>query len=273
MRKRRVRKDWRGEPPSLLSPFSPDAEEVEGPFLLLLPPLSGAACISSKPPGSLQSPWLPHPCLLHPSATPIKRTAVSQTTSCIIPHLVTSHLVFLSAHWADESPWDSVHLDVFPPPPFSSLSCRCQNACQPKRAHLFHDCPCSPSLCCQSSVCIYATIDFPVCLCEWRQQRASSLPSTPLVHTILQHIIGATSQKLDFILMSFVLKNMFQGHSLTKFLPCLKVFEFQSQARSKGLQAVRKGCMRCYCIIRTFQLTSRLSLGLKVYLFKNGCSV
>lgn len=115
VRKRRVRKDWRRRTPRLLSPFSPDAEEVEGPSPLLLPtPLapSGRAEQHVFPPNHLVA--CSHPgCPIHCLGYTHPRPAVSQTTS----RLALSCLSLPPARWPIRwipPPGDFVHLAVFP---------------------------------------------------------------------------------------------------------------------------------------------------------------
>lgn len=172
-----------------------------------------------------------------------------------------------------------MHLAVFPPlswaftlpSPSYLLKAIAVKMSVSLKSSLFHPCSRSPCLCCQSSLWIYAIIDPPVVhLWAREQQRACALLSSP-VHTILQHIIGATSQNLDLIHVSFCFKEHVQGHSLTKFLPCLKLFGFQEQASRRGRRAARTG----WDVRAASRHFSRcLSLVLKFTSFKkNGCPV
>lgn len=180
------------------------------------------------------------------------------TTSCIIPFSLISSLFI---HPSDDSPGDFVHLAVFPPlssafkhPSFPSLIHCCQNTCQPEKPRLFHLCSCSPRLCCQvfSLNIRHRRSTSQSVSRERRQQRASALLSTPLVRTTSAYHRGSISEvRLYSCVLCF--KEHVRGHGLTKFLPCLKLLGFQEQARRRGCQAVRKGCVRCYCHVGTFQ--------------------
>lgn len=269
VRKRRVRKDW-GGPPRLLSPFSPSVEEVEGPSLLLLAPSpSGAARISSKPPGSLQSPRLPQSHLLHASAPPITGPQFPK------PHpvslLASPRLSLLSAHWTIRwIPWRFCAFSCFSS---SILSLHASVILFLFSKPLLSKCLSTFKAASSASVpvhtvstvtplWIYTIIDPPVCLLrEWRQQRACVLLSTPVVHTILQHILGAYISEVRLYSRVLCFKEHVRGHSLTEFVEIFRISR-------TGQQAARTGCLRCSCSVRTFQLTSCLSLGLKVYLFK-----
>ncbi len=185
--------------------FLPDVEEVEGLCLLLPAPPSpsGAACISFKPPGSLQSPLLPHLSLHPPQVHSLPNHVLCPPS----PHLFSPSCLLIKL--SDESPRDLVHsavsssftLSIHPFLIFPLfLKPLLSNACQPKKQSLPPLFLFSSSLLSVSSLNIFTIIDPP----EWQQQRVCALLSSPVVHTILQHIIGATSQNLDFILVSSV---------------------------------------------------------------------
>lgn len=113
VRKRRVRKDWGGGWHAYCLQSPQVGMRWKG-RICCSPSPSGTACVSSKPPGSLQSPRLPLPCLLNPSATLLTGPAVSpehilyQTLSLVLS-LPSCLLIRLS----NESPGDFVHLAVF----------------------------------------------------------------------------------------------------------------------------------------------------------------
>lgn len=144
VRKRRVRKDWEGEPHAYCLLCPPTRRRWKGrlcgcsPSPPPPPSPSGAARISSRP-------------ILQPAPLcyTSHRSAVSQTTSRITPpsRLLTER--------SDASPGGFVHLAVLLPPSrastppstfSSSLSHCCQNACQPKEPHLCSQSPLSSLL-------------------------------------------------------------------------------------------------------------------------------
>lgn len=237
VRKRRVRKDWGGEPHAycLLSP--PDAEEVER--LCLLPP----------------SHWVEQHIVPpdHPPIFPLIMDPQStKSASCITPYLVPS------------------------PSPISSFNIRwipwrvCAFSCFSSSIQNFHTFLIPLLFSCLSayeaaSVPVHLPVSAVCFLSEYtpsyihqsegERSTECALLSPLGVCTILQHIKGASSQKLLFF--------FFFSRKCSRI-----VWQSPFLVWQTGHQAVRTGCLRCPCRVRTFQMMGCLSLQLKVYLFK-----
>lgn len=142
-----------------------------------------------------------------------------------------------------------MHLAVFPPLSqastlsFTFLSSQilcCQNACQPKEQPLPFLFPFTPSLLSVFSlnICHHRSTSSPPL-----SQRAAESVCTAVVsssHHFTAYHRGNISELRPYSCVR-CFKEHVQGHSLTKFLPCLKLFGFQEQASRRGCRAARTG--------------------------------